>query len=211
MVDKPSSAYLEGIGIDSYERAIVFSWVMLRANYLEGSEASLRDIFQLGFNLALNRGELNQQLTLRFALYYDQLQALTTGFNILDNIIPKVASTLIPNFPIAPPSIVKIAPMDNEGDSIPTLEQYLLYACQRVLSVNVQDRFRQIEILPVVRGVGEGRLDGLVRLDFDYQYYLNNNDLIGSIGSQLESPVTSELQFNNGSQLNNELQLNNGV
>ncbi|AUC61788.1 hypothetical protein AA637_11810 [Cyanobacterium sp. HL-69] len=213
MVDKPSRSYLDNIGIDSYERAIVFSWAMLRAEYLSSPETNLRDIFQLGFNIATSRDDLTQQITLRFALFYGELQTLTRGLNILEAIIPKQSSSYVPDFPVSPPSMVKIAPMDDGGDNLPNLESYLLYACQRVLSVNVQERFRAIAILPVVRGNSEeGRLDGLVRLDFDYQYYLMTNDLVGSIGGQL-SPDTSGTPPNplsNSNQLNNDSQLTNG-
>lgn len=211
MVDKPSRAYLDSIGIDSYERAIAFSWAMLRVEYLQSEDSSLRDIYQLGINLAVNREQFNQQLTLRFALFYDQISALTQGLDILSSIIPKMNSSLLPNFPSSPPSVSKIAPMDDGGDNSPNLESYLLYATQRVLSVNVQGRYREINILPVVRGSGEGRLDGLVRLDFDYQYYLMTQDLVGSIGGQsLDTGGTPPRPLSNGHQLRNDSQLNNG-
>ena len=210
MVDKPSRSYLDSIGVDSYERAIAFSWAMLRVEYLQSEDGNLRDIFQLGINLAVNREQFNQQLTLRFALFYDQISALTQGLNLLSSIIPKMPSSLLPNFPSSPPSTSKIAPMDDGGDNLPNLESYLLYACQRLLSVNVQERYREIGILPVVRGSGEGRLDGLVRLDFDYEYYLTTNNLVGSIGNQSESQAPESTGQLNGDQLNNINQLVNG-
>lgn len=211
MVDLLSKPQRDAIGIDSYERGIVWAFLGLRRAYLNSDDVSLRDIFQLSFNVTLRRDVLTQTISLRGKLFYSR-NSLNLGLNILSTIEEQVIADA-PNYlglPILQSDTV-IAPITDEPNLF-SLEQYLYYACQQLLLSDVTDQLDEVKILPVLRGTTElPSIDIQVVIPFNYEYWLQTNNLIESIGKGIDNSTPNGIigLLSNDSQLTNDSQLGN--
>ena len=181
MVDLISKQSRNDIGIDSAERAIIYSLLHLRDAYLKSDDDSLKDSFKIVIESENNQGNILGKLRATGELYFDN-HLLTNGANILDSIIEKAFSqsdyigrNLIPSEEI-------ITPIQDDIEIVDSLEKYLYWNCQLVLK-NDNSKINKINILPRITGnVSENRINIFAQLNFNLTHYLETNNLIESIG-----------------------------
>lgn len=200
----PSKALRDSYGIDSFQRAIAFSALLLRYGYQLSSTNAIKDAVQLAVQVSGTGDTFTQNLVIRVGLTVDN-DALNSGGNILNNISERFNGSVDWTGSIASPSIGDYLPMAVEPTGL-SLEQYFYWACQQFLASEVTD-YKKVQITPIFRGLTEPfALDCVVTLAIDYVTYLETNSLISAIGAIANA---TNQGFTNNTQLNNLLQLGN--
>lgn len=195
-------------GIDSYERAIVWSALLLRGAYQLSDSPNIKDAIQMTLQVTGSGERLTESIVIRASLLVDN-ETLAQGANILSNIQERYFGSYIWIGGTSLPSIGKFIPIATDP-FLMSLEQYFYWACQNVLKNNIDD-YRKVQIIPILRGLTNPfTLDCIVTIDFDYATYLQTNNLVSSVGAVLPTvEIIPSLGFNNSMQLNNFTQLVN--
>lgn len=200
----PSLALRQSYGIDTFERAIVWSALLLRYGYSFSEDRVVKDAVQLSLTMAGVGERFTETINLRVGLQVAN-EALNSGANLLNNIVERFGGSVDWTATTAPASQTGL-PITAEPSGL-TLEQYFYWACQQLLATDVEN-YRRIAITPTFRGFAEAiTLDATVAIAFDYATYLLTNNLITAIGGGTTTPVIPD--FGNDYQLNNDLQLTN--
>jgi hypothetical protein len=170
------------IGIDSVERAICWSALLLRNAYLQEESKSIKDSFQIAPQIKLIQGNLTPIITIIATIYFDN-NSLLEGGNILDNIVEKSTNTVSYNGAILIPSDDNYLPIVDDILPINTLEKYFYWNCQLLLENNIANNYSKVQILPSFKGSNtENKINISVVLNYNFRHYLNTNNLIQSIG-----------------------------
>lgn len=207
-MDLPSKALRDGYGIDSYERAIVWSALLLRGAYQLSTNSAIKDAVQSTLQVAGTGERLTENIIIRASLLVAN-ETLAQGANILSNIQERFFGVYSWLGGSSLPSIGDFTSIVPEPFSM-SLEQYFYWACQNVLKSNIDD-YRKVQIIPIFRGVSNPfTLDCTITISFDYATYLETNNLVSAVGAVLPPiEITPSTGFNNSTQLNNVTQLVN--
>lgn len=207
-MDLPSKALRDGYGIDSFERAIVWSSLLLRGAYQQSDTAIIKDAVQSTLQISGTGNNLLENIIVRTSLLVNNT-TLVQGANILGNIEERFFGIINWLGSSSLPSIGDFVPMIPDPFSM-SLEQYFYWACQNLL-MNDVDQYRRVQIIPVFKGLlNPFTLDCTVTVKFDYATFLETNNLVSAVGARETPIVIVPTAFNNQTQLNNNLQLNNG-
>ena len=170
------------IGIDSVERAICWSALLLRKAYLQEDNNSLKDSFQIAPQIKLIQGNLTSIITIIASIYFDE-NSLLEGGNILENIIEKSTNTVSYNGENLLPSDDIFLPISDDILQVNTLEKYFYWNCQLFLEDNILENYNKVQILPVFKGSNtENKINISIVLNYNFKHYLNTNNLVQSIG-----------------------------
>lgn len=211
-MDLPSKILRDVYGIDSFERAIVWSSLILRAGYQLSEDTVIKDAVQITLQLTGTGENLVQNIVIKNSLLIEN-QSLIEGANLLGNIKERFLGSLDWVGGNCEPSIGDFNAILPDPQNL-SLEAYYYWACQNVLASDI-NQYRNVQIIPIYKGlVTPFALDTVVRVKFDYPTYLKTNNLVCAVGSVLDDDsggglIPSE-GFNNITQLNNLLQLSNG-
>ncbi|BAQ67079.1 hypothetical protein [Geminocystis sp. NIES-3709] len=198
----PSLALRNSYGIDSFQRAIVFSALLLRYGYSFSDDRLIKDAVQLSLAIAGSGDRFTQFVNLRVGLQVSNT-ALNSGANLLTNIIERFGGSVDWTADDAEPSIGDFLPITAEPSGL-TLEQYFYWACQQLLADDVEN-YKRVQITPTFKGITDTvTIDCTVSIPFNYTTYLQTNNLISAIGATEEE---EEVGFGDETQLNDNLQL----
>jgi hypothetical protein len=198
----------DAYGIDSFERAIVWSSLVLRAGYILSDNAVIKDAVQLTLQLSGTEVNLVQNIIIRASLLVKN-NSLIQGANVLANIEERFFGSLSWLGASSNPSIGDFTPIVPEPPNL-SLEGYFYWACQSVIANDIS-QYRRIQIIPIFKGTANPfTLDTQISLKFDYATFLETNNLVSAVGATETPIVIVPTAFNNQTQLNNTTQLNNG-
>ncbi|WP_324281564.1 hypothetical protein VKI21_06790 [Cyanobacterium aponinum UTEX 3222] len=203
----PNSVIRNAIGIDTFERAVAWSALLLRSAYFASSDRAVQDAIQIGLNLNNTADGFVSNMVIRAVLSVTN-NALIDGGDVLANITEQMSGSVSYTGANLSPSSGGL-PITEPPAFVDTLEQYFYWASQQLLAQDVT-KYRSFTIAPTFRGITNPfTIDNVVLIPFDYAHYLINNNLVGAIyPSQPEE--TNLGQLNNDSQLSNDHQLTNG-
>ena len=111
------------IGIDSVERAIVFSALLLRKAYLEENTNILKDAYQIAPQSRIINNILSTNITVIGNIFYDS-NSLNSGGNVLENITEKSTNESLYTGKNLRPSENIILPIEDDTLAINNLEKY---------------------------------------------------------------------------------------
>jgi hypothetical protein len=182
MVSLVEKSARDNIGIDSVERAICWSALLLRNAYLQEDNKSIKDSFQIAPQIKLVQGNLTAIITIIATIYFDE-NSLLKGGNILDNIIEKSNVSVSYTGENLLPADDNYLPIVEDILAVNSLEKYFYWNCQLLLENNIINNYSKVQILPSFKGSNtENRIKISVILDYNFRHYLNTNNLIQSIG-----------------------------
>lgn len=205
-MDLPSKALRDSYGIDSFERAVVWSALLLRSAYQASDSAIVKDAVQSTLQMTGTGERFTQNIIVRAMLLLDN-KSLPQAANLVSNIAERFTGTVTWEGGTSPQSIGAFTPITADPFAL-SLEQYFFWACQNVLKENVED-YKKIQIIPVYKGVSNPfDVNCTVQIPFDYATYLTTNNLITAIGAK-DIPVVVTANFGNFTQLNNLFQIAN--
>lgn len=203
----PDLATRNAIGIDTFERAVAWSALLLRSAYFASTDRAVQDAIQIGLTMNNTANGFVSNIVIRAVLTVNN-EALADGGDILNNLEERMEGSVnYTGFNLQPSA--SGLPITVEPASVTTLEQYFYWASQQLLADDLT-KFRSFTIAPTFRGLNNPfTIDNVVNIPFDYAHYLTSNNLIESITLTTENEGNGG-QLLNVSQLNNTSQLVNG-
>lgn len=201
----PDLATRNAIGIDTFERAVAWSALLLRSAYFASTDRAVQDAIQIGLAMNNTADGFVSNMVIRAVLTVSN-NALADGGDVLANLEERMEGSV---------SYTGInlgeswggTLIDDTPPSITTLEQYFYWASQQLLASDVT-KYRSFTIAPTFRGLNSPfTIDNVVNIPFDYGHYLTFNNLVGAI---YPKPDPNAFPLNNYSGLSNDNQLTNG-
>lgn len=205
----------DSYGIDTFERGLAWSLLLLREGYVTSGDTDFNNYFRYSVSTrnvnSVPRGLLN------FEGNVDVPETLhSDGVDVLSNILEPITTNIIYEGGTAPSSAHPLVAIANDNNTITTLEQYFYWCAINLLFYNynyfsnritIQQNYTNRDNVTTIRVTGN--------LDIDYPTLLTEG-LIPSIGKADYgiTPVTPNNPSSggqlDGEQLNNDNQLNNG-
>lgn len=204
-----TKAERDTIGIDSFERAIIFSVLLLRKGYVSQQDTSLRDYFQFTLSTILDRdsnlvrGKFDCRGKVMIAI-----NALDSGLDLVENIIESVSDDIPYTGGNITASEVRLAPITTEPAKVVFLEQYFYWACTQLLVADLETYYTVVAPLPTYTNSNQTtELNVVIKnLYFDLATFFTVNNLIASLGV---STTVGDSQINNDTQISNDFQFSN--
>lgn len=203
-MDLPSKLIRDSIGIDTFERAIVFSALLLRSGYFANIDNTVKNAVQIALNLNNTADGFVSNIIIRATLEVSNI-SLNDGGNILLNLLERQEGTVNYTGENLAPSLSGL-PITDDLPEVLTLEQYFFWVCQMLLENDIEGKYKTVVISPVFRGTTDPfTIDCSALIPFDYQTYLNGNNLIGAVTAVLgdSSIIGNETLLSNDYQLRN--------
>lgn len=194
MVTLPTKNLRDNIGIDSFERLILFSALLLREAYNDVSNNdAIRDYVKLSIKEQIVRNTDNRfykqgiiQIDGRFE-YNASLYNLGGGF--LDSTLELVTGFGLYSGQNLNPSEDIVAPIEDDDPSVNTLEKLFVWASleyQRILNlVPTSDAatLGQVSFKPRLQGTGDRpNFNIKATVEFSLNTFAETNFLLGSVG-----------------------------
>lgn len=202
----PNKSTRDSQGIDSFERAIVYSALLLRQGYFLSEDRSTKDAIQIALSLSGSGENILQNINIRANLLVVN-ESLLNGGNILSNLQERMQGTVDYLGANINPSLANFLPIIPEPPTVQTLEQYFYWGCQQLLAEDVSN-YRRLSLLPIFKGNNNPfTMDCIVSIPFDYRTYLESNNLLGAIGVGESGGDDDDLPFGDEVQLNDNYQL----
>jgi len=189
MVALPLKAKRDEIGIDTLERAIVYSASLLKACYTAQNQASKVD---QTITIGHSKDSQNQaSIFIEAKLGFDNIDALKDGGLILNNLqIKEDVELLETQYFCIKSSIEKHPVMNNLPVEIKSLEHYFYYHCAFLRAFLPNDN-KSIEIEFLENTNTGGRVQIKTRLPFDYSRWLSGSNYVCTVSSFADSYVHS--------------------
>lgn len=198
------------IGIDTFERAIVLATLLLRQGLRNIPDASTNSaiIYQ---SFSQENNEKIPTLIVEAKIPYDSANFCGYGGEFISTILPLDDGTITPEYngDFIPPTINNQGLIEPDHEEIFMIEQYLIWAMSRWIYYHKQQFSNQWDSYGYLSFLEEATppvISAKVILPFDYEKYLQTNNLIESVNRKITTSVTSET---NGGQLNNNVLFGN--
>lgn len=164
-------------GIDSYERALIWSAMLLYQGIKDDSNTAKRDTITLVLPKS-NTAIAPFTIEARFEI--DRLESVMLGGNFIETILP--INALAPTIDIdCGASENSFIPLDPTPDYIDSLEKYFAWLCHIVkaeLIENDNEKVSNIETQFFLENSQFPQIRFKVTLDVDYLCYLRNNNIL---------------------------------
>lgn len=187
------------IGIDSFERAIVFAVLMIREGLKIADLPSDKVILYQAFKNQNNVKTLN--LTIELKIPYDQMIFNAFGGDFIQSIISFDDDTIEPSYDgvAIPPTLNNQRIIESEPIEVNTLEKYLVWAVSRWIYWNKKTFLTNWDSEGYLSFLGEARpanITAKLTLPLDYETYLETNNLIASVAQRLPEIIENNNQTN---------------
>lgn len=198
------------IGIDSYERAIVYSSLLLRSGYLNNGGKNEAGQFNLSLEDDLNNDPEFGNIAIQSSLFYNNLVAIDQGGDVYNNIEALAGSPVYSGSNLFA-SQFTTAPITPDPIPTPTLEQYLYFSLQQLLLADFANLSDLIEIRPSFAGnTNITNLQVKASIRYHRETFLVYNNLIQAVGVNFvptavipTALVGNTLQFGNNFRVGN--------
>lgn len=200
------------IGIDTFERAIIFAVLLLRKGLRQGQfETSNVVIFQ-SFSNQNNVKVLN--LTVECKIPYDSVQFNRSGGDFITSILPLGEASINPVYSgdFIPPTLNNRGLIPNEPIEVDSLEKYLIWAISNWVYYNKRQFPVQWDIWGYLSFLEEARppnISAKVVLPLDFDKYLETNNLIASVQPKITTANLPTSLIGNNSLLGNNFLIGN--
>lgn len=194
----------DGYNIDSFERALVYSALLLRAGYNDSAnERTLRNryaIRQVSQNLRQDNDTFLYQgfANIQAVMEYDNL-ALTSGGDLLGSLVESVSSDVPYTGVDLTPSARIIAPIANDIAKISTLEDYFLWSVINYQNALVNplptdaQLLSYVSINPNYTGINDNpTINITATVEYNYTTWLESFNLVNAVGFFPNIPVTGQ-------------------
>lgn len=182
------------IGIDNFERAIVYSALLVRKG-LRLAELSTNQVV-IYQNLVSNTEGKIVNLTVECKLLLDSSSFLGLGGNFLNSIIPFNDANIAYDGDAITPTVNNQGVIPEEPTEVNTLEKYLAWSLSEWVKFNKEQSENNWDSYGYFSFLEEANppvFSGKVILGFDYANYVNTKNLIASV---IPFIVTIENNYN---------------
>lgn len=200
------------IGIDTFERAIVFATLLLRKGLKQGELETNRLLIFQSFSNQNNLKVLN--LTIDVKMLYDSDKFNGTGGDFIEAILPFDDGSINPVYEgdFIPPTINNQRLIPTEPMEVDTLEKYLIWALKNWIYYNKQQFPNQWDVFGYLSFFDEARppnISAKVVLPLNYDKYLETNNLIASVETKITTEQESSSLIGNSVLLGNNYLIGN--
>lgn len=207
------------LGINSFERAIIYSALLLRIACNKSADTVIKDYFQikLGNNFIQDKNtnlyNCEGTVTIKGTIKYDN-SAIQAGGNIGPFIIPLTTDNIQYTGSAMPPSNNIIATIKPDPSWVTTLEQYFFWCCceyhKILLGFNdTATEMRKVAFSTAFQGtISEYLLNINVLLFYNYIDWLESGNLLGS-DSFNTIPITQNSLVGNNTLIGNNFLFGN--
>jgi hypothetical protein len=178
------------IGIDTFERAIVFASLLLRKGLRQGELDTNRLLIFQSFTNQNNVRVLN--LTIDVKMPYDSAKFNGTGGDFIEAILPFDDGSINPVYEgdFIPPTINNLGSILSSPIEVDTLEKYLIWAMSSWIFYHKNQFPLQWDINGYLSFLDEARppnISAKVVLPLNYDKYLETNNLIASVERKIST------------------------
>ena len=179
----PSEETINNIGIDSCERAVVWSGLLLRYGYLQLDDSQKKNAFRVEVKINRISGGYKSEIEISATLYCFAI-ALLKGADILDSIQELTTDNHAYLGREIIPSEEKIIDIQPLQPNVISLEQYYYYNLSFLIEKTIDDNYANIQIFPSLKGIDNQliELKTAVKIPFNPKHYLLSNNLVESVG-----------------------------
>ena len=179
----PSEETINNIGIDSCERAVVWSALLLRYGYLQLEDSQKKNAFRIEVKINRISGGYKSEIEISATLYC-LVNTLLKGGDILDSIQELTTDNhdyLGRNIIASEEKIADIQPLQ---PNVKSLEQYYFYNLSFLVEQTIDNNYANIQIFPSLKGIDNQltELKTAVKIPFNPKHYLLSNNLVESVG-----------------------------
>jgi hypothetical protein len=180
----PSKTERDLIGIDTFERAIVFSALLLRKG-LRQAELPTNQI-TIYQNLINFNQEKIVNLALEIKLPYNTLEFLSMGGNFLNSILPFSSATIPYIGEAVTPTLNNRGRIPDDPPEVDTLEKYLAWSLTEWVKFTKTEESKKNNwdsygYFSFLEEASTPVLSAKLNLSFDYSKYIETKNLIASV------------------------------